>query len=197
MSRRSIQEGASVIAAGGIIAFPTDTVYGIGCDPRNESAIQRIFEVKGRGAKPIPLLSQDLKHASKLVSLRGLSLALAKKYWPGALTIVAPQLAQFPSLLRQGKNTVGVRVPSHQACVDLIRACGGTIAATSANLSGRQACRNAVEIQEQLDDKLDLILDGGDTPGLESTVVRVVGNRIEVLRKGAVRVSEKDLRQPE
>jgi L-threonylcarbamoyladenylate synthase len=119
---------------------------------------------------------------------------LAKEFWPGALTIVAPALTDFPYRIHQGAGALGVRVPGLALCRQLVASCEGVLTGTSANLSGRRPCRSAGEAEKELGDAVDLILDGGSLAGTESTVVRVTGRGIEVLRQGAVRVKEKSSR---
>jgi L-threonylcarbamoyladenylate synthase len=179
-----------VVIRGGLIVYPTDTVYGLGCDPTNESAVRRLVEAKSRQTKPISVLCSSVHAAARLVELNQQALALARKFWPGALTIVAPLRQSLPALLHQGTGTLGVRVPSLPLCVTLIEACGGWLTGTSANISGSLAARTAAEASSQLGDKVDLVLDGGQLDGLESTVVRVGIDGIQVLRAGPVRVTD-------
>lgn len=186
----SIAMAASLIGAGGLVVFPTDTVYGLGTNPFDEGAVRNVFEVKGRSAKPIPVLCGSTEDAQKLVELSPKALELEVQHWPGALTIVAPLKVKVPGLLDQGTGTLGVRVPASAAAIDLIRSCGGYVTGTSANLSGRPSSRTPKDAAEQLGDSVQLILDGGPLAGVESTVVRVVGDDLTILRQGPVRVSE-------
>jgi L-threonylcarbamoyladenylate synthase len=186
----AIREASHIVKGGGLVVYPTDTVYGLGCDPFNRDAVGRLFEVKKREAKPIPVLCDSLKSAAALAQLSGASLSLAVKHWPGALTIVAPLRVNLPFPIHQGTGTVGVRVPGSRQCLELIMLCGGYITGTSANLSGKPSSRSARDAAAQLGDSVDLILDGGTLTGRESTVVRVSGDKIEVLREGAVGVTD-------
>lgn len=178
------------MARGGLVVYPTDTVYGLGCDPLDENAVRKLFDAKGREAKPIPVLCAKPEECAQLVELSPRALELASKYWPGALTIVAPLRRKVPDALHQGTGTLGVRVPNSGLCRELIRACGGLLTGTSANLSGRPSSRTADEAGRQLGGSVDVILDGGRLEGPESTVVRVVGDQLIVLRQGKVRVKE-------
>ncbi len=182
----SLAAAASVVKRGGVIAFPTDTVYGLGCDPFNERAVRRLFEIKNRPSKPIPVLCRDLAAVRRLVELNERARGLAEKHWPGTLTIVAPLKRNVPEDLDQGTGWLGVRVPSGGDCLELIRSVGGYITGTSANISGRPSCRSAGEVRRFLGEKVDLILDGGTLHALESTVVRVGGHGVEVLRRGSI-----------
>jgi L-threonylcarbamoyladenylate synthase len=188
--RDSVDRARQVVICGGLIVYPTDTVYGLGCDPTNEGAVRRLVEAKGRQTKPISVLCSSVHAAAKLVELDREALALARKFWPGALTIVAPVKRSLPALLHQGTGTLGVRVPSLPLCVKLIEACGGWLTGTSANISGSPTARTASEASTQLGDRVDLVLDGGRLDGLESTVVRVGIDGIQVLRVGPVRVTD-------
>src|SRR2546425_3199071 len=145
ISADSIREAGRLVHGGGVIVYPTDTVYGLGCDPTNEPATERVFAIKGREGKPVSVLCDSLESASRLVRFSGVALRLAKDYWPGALTIVLPLRAELPELVHQGSGTLGVRVPGSRSCLELIAACGGYLIGTSANKSGEPACRTAQE----------------------------------------------------
>lgn len=186
----SVVIAAEIIRKGGLVVFPTDTVYGIGCNPMSEDSVERLFRAKRREAKPIPILCDSFDTAASVVDLNAAAQRLAKAHWPGALTIVAPVRTEFPRAIHQGTGMVGVRVPAHELCLRLIRTCEGTLTGTSANLSGRPPCRSLEEAISQLGEDIDLFLDGGYLSGLESTVVRLEGERIEVLREGGIRVSD-------
>jgi L-threonylcarbamoyladenylate synthase len=193
-NRPSLARAARLVKSGGLIVYPTDTIYGLGCDPMNEAALERLFNAKRRDAKPIPVMCDSVESALRLVSLSPRAREIATRYWPGALTIVAPMSGELPRLIHQGTGTVGVRVPNSGLCIELVRECGGILAGTSANISGRGPCRSAEEASAELGSAVDLILDGGRLESAESTVIRVLEDRIEVLRQGGVRVTEKDSR---
>ncbi len=186
----SISEAAVVVGKGGLVVYPTDTVYGLGTDPFNEKAVNRLFAAKGRSAKPVPVLCSSLQKATDLVELSVRGAELAREYWPGAFTIVAPLKKRLPSILTQGTGNLGVRVPAHRGCLSLISACGGWLTGTSANLSGQPSSRTAQEARIQLGDSVDLILDGGSLVGKESTVALVVGDEVTILRGGPIGVRE-------
>ncbi len=186
----SVAAASSVVRRGGLIVYPTDTVYGLGCDPENASAVEGLYEAKKRERKPIPVLCADLDTALELIEMNGKALRLATRYWPGPLTIVAPLKRAMPFPLHQGSGTLGVRVPDSDFCISLISACGGHLTGTSANVSGAPSARTAEDAERQLGESVDLILDGGRLEGLESTVVRVVGDKIEAIRRGPVGVTD-------
>ena len=170
------------------MVYPTDTVYGLGCDPFSEDAADRLFRAKGRGRKAVPVLCGSEKNASELVRLNARALELARKHWPGPLTIVAPLRARLPPRRSQGTGNLGVRVPGLASCRSLIDACGGWLTGTSANVSGRPSSKTAEEALEQLGGSVDLILDGGTLAGKESTVVQVSGDTVAILRTGPIGV---------
>ncbi len=185
--RDAVRLAAGIVRNGGLVVYPTDTVYGLGCDPFDAEAVGRLFEAKKREGKPIPVLCARKEDAEKLVDLGPRGTALADSHWPGALTIVAPLKRKVPLLLDHGTGALGVRVPGHALCRELARECGGWLTGTSANLSGKPPSRSAEEAKDQLGDLVDLYLDGGVSKGLESTVVKVVGEDVVVLRQGALR----------
>ena len=187
---RSTRSVGLIIREGGVAAIPTDTVYGLACDPFNAGAVHRLFEVKGRQSKPLPVLCQHQQEAERLVKLEPRALELARAYWPGPLTIVAPLRMEFPLTLHQGTGWLGVRVPGSLTAASIAEAAGGCVTGTSANLSGRPSCRTAQEVEEQLGDQIDAIVDGGRLEARESTVVRVLGGTVEVLRKGAISLEQ-------
>jgi len=183
------------VAGGGLIVYPTDTVYGLGCDPRNPAAVERLFLAKGRGAKAVPVLCAGMAQAEEYVRLSPRALELARRYWPGALTIVAPLAKPVPERLHQGTEKLGVRVPGSTGCVRLIKKCGGALVGTSANISGMPASRTAEEAMRHLGPSVDLIIDGGRLGGIESTVVEVTDDDIIILRKGSIGVYDGEKRR--
>jgi L-threonylcarbamoyladenylate synthase len=192
----AVAEAARIVKDGGVVAIPTDTVYGLGCDPSSDKAVGRLFEVKNRQAKPVPVLCADSRVAERLVNLNGVARKLAELHWPGALTIVAPlkKGGKLSALLDQESGYLGVRVPDSDVCIALARKVGGAITGTSANLSGQPSCRTAAQVVAALDGKIQLVLDGGTLRGKESTVVKAWGGTIEVLREGSVRIQEGELK---
>jgi len=185
----ALAEAATVLKGGGVVAYPSDTVYGLGAAASDARAIERVFAAKGRDAgKALSLLladAADLAPLSAEVSLA--ARVLAQRYWPGPLTVVLRRSPAFHSAALGGGDTVAVRVPDHPFLCELIRALGEPITGTSANASGRPACRSAEEVQQELGDAVDLIVDGGPSAaGPESTVVSLTGSLPMVLREGAI-----------
>ena len=183
-------EAAAALAAGGIVAFPTETVYGLGGDAGNTQAVRRIFEAKGRPSdNPLIVHVEDVPAAMRLAKqVSDLERLLMEAFWPGPLTLVLPvREGVVSSLVTAGLDTVAVRVPAHEVARELIAASGRPIAAPSANRSGRPSPTLATHVRGDLDGRIDGLLDGGPTGvGLESTVVQVVGDRIHILRPGGV-----------
>ena len=193
---KAASEAARVVKLGGVVALPTDTVYGLACNPKSDKAVGKLFEVKDRQAKPVPLLCADSRVAEKLVDFNEAARGLAELHWPGALTIVAPlkKGVKLSGLLHQGSGFLGVRVPDSKVCLGVAWLVGGAITGTSANLSGKPSCRTAAQVVAALDGRVQLVIDGGTLRGKESTVVKVTGDTVEVLREGSVRIQEGKLR---
>lgn len=186
---RALERAVSAIQHGGVIAFPTDTVYGLGASLAHPPALNRIFEIKGRErGRTLPVLLAspgDLSRVTPPVDPD--VLALARHFWPGPLTVAVPALDWLPEDVVASDGTVGVRVPDHSVALTVAHRCGGAIAATSANLSGQPPACRAEDISSELADQLDIVLDGGLAPcGLASTVIRREGDTISVVREGAI-----------
>ena len=182
-----------LILSGKVVAFPTDTFYGLGADPFNLAAVSEIFRIKGRTAdRPIPLLVDSIDQAADVAqNPPKLFFTLAEKFWPGALTLVVPASAQIPLKVTANTGKVGLRWPLAPFVVALIAAAGRPLTGTSANLSDREPCSTADEVDCQIGDVLPLILDGGLTRGgLASTVVELTGNSGHIVRQGGVPESE-------
>ena len=186
----ALRLASELVGAGGLIIYPTDTVYGLGCDPLNEAAVRRVFEVKGRGAKPLPVLASGLEEAMRVAEFNELALELARSFWPGPLTLVLPKKPVLPDVVVCGLPSVGVRVPGHEFTLELLRACGGLLIGTSANKSGNPPPRTAEEAIRELGDLVDLVIKGGPAPlGRPSTVLDLTGPEPRVLRVGALPLS--------
>ena len=186
--RSTISEVAAIIKRGGVVAFPTDTLYGLAGDPRRDDALERLFVAKGREAgAAIPLIAADLAQAQEFGTFGDRALRLARAFWPGPLTIVVPASPAIARRALGGGNTVGIRVPAHEVATALCRAADTCLTATSANLSGNAAPASAQEIDPQLASQLDAVLDAGPAPGgPPSTIVAVVSERPQLVRDGAI-----------
>ena len=183
----------SILKKGGVVAFPTDTVYGIGANPLNAQAVARIYRVKKRPPDlPLPLLLAEKSDLPRVASVvPDIAWQLAERFLPGGLTLVLRKSPWVPRAVTAGGDTIAVRIPDHPIPVALIRGLGNPIVGTSANLSGRPSPVTAEEIRQQLDDAADLIIDGGRCPGgTESTVLDVSGEVPTLVREGAIPRSE-------
>lgn len=184
-----VHRAAAVLRGGGLVAFPTETVYGLGADARNAQAVARIFAVKGRPADH-PLIVH-LPDASRLTEwARNIPRAawqLAEAFWPGPLTLVLPRAPGVLDAVTGGLDTVALRVPDHPLALALLAAFGGGVAAPSANRYGRVSPTSAEHVREELGDHVDLVLDGGSCPiGIESTIVDLSSTTPRILRPGAI-----------
>ena len=188
-----VSEGIAVLMGGGIVAFPTDTVYGLGACSYLHRAVERVYAVKERPlgmALPL-LLSSTLQISEVAEPVPPVAWLLAEKFLPGALTLVLRKSSLVPEIVTAGGITVAVRVPAHPVPVALALGLGVPISGTSANLSGKPSALTAEEVHSQFGDKIDLIIDGGQClGGRESTIVDVTGEVPVVLREGAIDFSE-------
>ena len=183
----AIKAAAHLMVQGGVVVYPTETVYGIGCVPSDPDAAQRICEIKGRADKPLPLICADIEAARKVVEMSPEAEKLASKFWPGPLTLVLPSKVKYSMWVQRGAKTLGVRVSPYPVAQRLAKAAGGVIVSTSANVSGEEPARSAEEAKKIFGNRVDIILDGGPSPGGESsTVVDLSGEEIWLLRKGPV-----------
>lgn len=183
----SIREAAATILKGGLVVYPTDTVYGLGCHPFDKEAVNKVAAVKKRSKGNFPVLVASVDKAKELGEVDGDAETLALRFWPGPLTIVVSSRAEFPTPIFGTDRMVGLRVPGRKDTLALISMCGGSLVGTSANISGAPSVRQADEALKTFDGKVDLVLDGGPlSKNPESTVVRVAGKRVDILREGAV-----------
>ena len=190
---QAVMAASLLLREGGVVAFPTETVYGLGADAENDEAVRRIFSIKGRPVDhPLIVHLADLSQIDRWVrEVPDSAIRLAESFWPGPLTIVLRRSSRVSDLVTGGLDTVGIRVPAHPVAQALLREFGGGIAAPSANRFGRISPTRAEHVHEELGSAPDLILDGGDCQvGLESTIISLVGNRPVLLRPGAVLLSE-------
>jgi L-threonylcarbamoyladenylate synthase len=181
-----------VVQSGGVLAFRTDTFYGLGASPFNAAAVDAINELKGREGKPILVVISDADVTDRLVANRSrLFDVLAEKFWAGALTLVATAREGLPKELTAGTGTIGVRLPADEDVRAFVRACGGALTATSANRAGEPAAKSADEVLRAFPVGLALIVDGGETHAAEpSTVVDVSGEKARLVREGLIRWRE-------
>lgn len=182
-------QAARVISNGGVIAFRTDTFYGLGADPFNRAALIRIRELKGReDDKPILLLISDEKEVDRFIEQSEFFRIVAKGHWPAPLTLIGVARPEVPIELTAGTTSLGVRLPDDDSVRAFVRACGGALTATSANVSGQPPARTAKEVEHHFPAGIDLIIDAGEVTAAEpSTVLDLNGPKPKLVREGAVK----------
>jgi L-threonylcarbamoyladenylate synthase len=189
----------SLLHQGQAIAFPTDTVYGLGVDALNAEAVEAIYRIKGRPkAKAIPILVSGIEDLEQVaIEVPRVAYQMAEAFWPGALTIVVPCRPIIPDLVRAGGHTIAVRAPNHAFALDLLQETGIPIATSSANLAGEPPPTTADGVLLQLHHKIPLIVDGGPCPGgIPSTVIDVASHPARIVRLGAISVAELSAQVP-
>ena len=192
----NLKEPAQIIQEGGIVIFPTETVYGIGVNGLNETAIKKLYEVKQRPTnKPISLLVNSIEMIEKVAKdITEIEYDLIKKFFPGPLTIVLKKKDIVPDIVTAGFDTIGIRMPENEIALKLIEYAGVPIATPSANISGRPSGTNLKEIMKDFNDKVDYFIDGGISKiGVASTIVQVVNDNPYILRKG--KISEEQIKE--
>ena len=184
----ALKRAAKIIRGGGLVVFPTETVYGLGGDATNADAAKRIYEAKGRPSdNPLIIHIAAPEQAEDYAYTNQTYYDLAKAFMPGPLTVILPKKPTIPYSVTGGLETVAVRYPSHPVALSFIQACGVPIAAPSANLSGKPSPTCAEHVIEDLSGRVHMIIDGGDCEiGLESTIIRLDGNKATLLRPGAI-----------
>ena len=187
--QQQVEQGITILKQGGIVAFPTDTVYGLGAGISFDHAVERIYMVKERPrSMALPLLLSDKSQIGEVAQpVPPIAWLLADKFLPGALTVVLFKSKSVPDIVTGSSRTVAVRIPAHPVPIALARGLGTPIVGTSANLSGKPSSLTAGEVYAQLGDKVDLIIDGGRcSGGKESTIVDLTGETPLILREGAI-----------
>lgn len=190
---KELKEAAEIIKQGGIVVFPTETVYGIGTNGLNESAIRKLFEVKNRPLnKPISLLVSDIEMIKEYTTnITDLEYKIIEKFFPGPLTIVLKKKNSIPNILTSQGATVGIRMPDSEIARKLIDLVGVPIATSSANISGNASEIDVQSVIEDLGENVDCYIDGGKSKiGMGSTVIEVVNNEIKILREGSITKKE-------
>ena len=189
VNEQVLDEAVRAVLRGGVIAMPTDTLYGLAVDPFQAEAVERVFVVKGRAAeRALPLVVADVDQVTMwLGGLPPVGERLAARFWPGPLTLLLTAPAALPPAVSSGTARVGVRVPAHAVTRALCRACGRPLTATSANISGAAASANPDDIARTLGGRIDVLVDAGMAPGgPPSTIVDVTGSVPVLVRTGAV-----------
>ena len=187
---RLIRRVAEHLKKGGIIAYPTDTFYGIGCDIMNKKAIERVYQIKQRHKnKPFSFICSNLKHISLYAKVSNYAYRTMKRLLPGPYTFILEGSKLVPRMMLTKRKTAGIRVPDHPICFSLTEALGNPILSTSATLPDGEILMDPSLIHDRLNSHLDIVIDGGSTPGRPSSVISLMGDYPEVLREGLGDVS--------
>lgn len=183
--QRLIDQAVQCMKQGGVIAYPTDTMYGIGCDIYNQKAVKRIFQIKNRDKKkPFSFICGDLKNVSQYCLLSNSGYRLMKKCLPGPYTFVLQSLKIVPKIMMTKQKTVGIRVPQNEICRQLVESLGNPILSTSAIINDKETPSEAYEVEEILGKQVDVIIDGGTIIPSPSSVISLINDNIEILREG-------------
>lgn len=188
-SKSAMREAVGILRAGGVVALPTDTLYGLGADAFSVDAVLRVFQVKGRPTSmAIPLLLGNVRDIETVaVEVPDLAWDLVKRFWPGPLTLVLRKSPDVPDVVTGSKDSIAVRMPDHSVPLSLINELGGPITGTSANPTAGPDPTTAQDVATLLDGEIDLIIDGGPAPlGSPSTVLELTGPTPRILREGAI-----------
>ncbi|MBM3143098.1 MAG: threonylcarbamoyl-AMP synthase [Chloroflexi bacterium] len=188
-----VDRAIEILKSGGVVVYPTDTVYGLGCSALNSEAVERIYKVKQRPHHlPLPVLLADVSQLDVVVApVPGVAQFLMRRFWPGGLTLVLPKAASLPAIVTAGSDKVAIRIPSHAVPLAIIRGLGSPIIGTSANISDKPSPVTAEEAEQQLGKQVDLIIDAGRCPGgIESTIVDVTVETPVILRAGIISEGE-------
>src|SRR5574341_2031441 len=182
---RHIDRAVESLKQGGVVVYPTDTVYGLGCDITQRQAIDRVIRIKGRDPqKPMSFVCADLTHISQYANVSDFAYKILKRYLPGPYTFVLPASRETPKILQTKLRTVGIRIPNHPVPTALVAGLGQPLLSTSANRSNEQTISEPEELESRLGHDVDLILECGALPVLPSSVISLVDDRVTVLREG-------------
>lgn len=183
---RLIEKVVDCLKNGGVIAYPTDTFYGIGCDIMNKKAIERVYSIKRRDkSKPFSFICSDLKHISDYAKISNSAYRTLKRCLPGPYTFIFEGSKMVPKIMLTKRKTAGIRVPDHQICMDIIKTLGNPVISTSANLPDEDPMSEAWMIEEAFSNQIDMVIDGGPVPNRPSSVVSLIDDEPEILREGA------------
>ncbi len=187
---RHINQVTECLRQGGVIIYPTDTTYGLGCDIFNRKGVKKIFQIKQRDSrKPFSFICTDLAEISNYAQVSNFAFKIMKRYLPGPYTFVLEATKIVPDSLSTKQKTVGVRIPDNRICQEIVRQLGHPLVTTSANLSGETAPQDPRQIDENMGRMVDMVIDGGISLGEGSTVISLIDDQIEVLRQGCGDIS--------
>jgi tRNA threonylcarbamoyl adenosine modification protein (Sua5/YciO/YrdC/YwlC family) len=183
--KRLIDKAVAILKEGGVIAYPTDTIYGFGCDMYNKKAIQRIYQIKKRDPqKPFSFICSDLKNISLYAQVTNQAYKIMKRCLPGPYTFILPGTKLVPKIMTTKRKTVGIRVPDNNICLALVRTLGNPIISTSVGFSGREPLSDPFLIEETFGSQIDLTIDGGLLANQPSTIISLINEEVEVIREG-------------
>jgi len=183
--KRLIDKAVDLLKEGGVMAYPTDTIYGFGCDMYNKKAIQRIYQIKKRDPqKPFSFICSDLKNISLYAQVTNPAYKILKRCLPGPYTFILPGTKLVPKIMATKRKTVGIRVPDNNICLSLVRTLGNPIISTSVGFSGLEVLSDPSLIEETFGSQIDLTIDGGILANQPSTIISLIDEEIEVIREG-------------
>ncbi|MEM4573961.1 MAG: L-threonylcarbamoyladenylate synthase [Candidatus Caldarchaeum sp.] len=186
-----VKKAVEVVSRGGIVIYPTDTLYGIGCDPFSVDSVKRVFEIKRREPKPMPVLIPDIEMLYRVAEPAEHEIEAGFKLWPGPVTILMKKRRELPDLVTAGEQTVGVRIPGHLIPLTIMQETNKPLVGTSANISGQPSAQEIGQIDPSILEAVDAVVDGGPTfYNAPSTVIKVSLDGFEVIREGATSRSE-------
>jgi L-threonylcarbamoyladenylate synthase len=190
-SQENIVQASQIVRNGGLVVYPTETVYGLGCDPFNVEAVKHLLDVKCDRLKPLPVLAASLVDVENAAFVTPNARVLAERFWPGSLTLVLSKKPSFPNVVTFGLDSVGLRIPYNDVALRLIRLCGGLLIGSSANRTGEAPARSVQELSEELKAMVDVVLDDGDAVhGVPSTVADLTSEKPKILREGPITSKE-------
>ncbi len=189
--KRLIQKVIDVLENGGIIIYPTDTLYGIGCDLTNRRAVEKIYQIKKRRAqKPFSFICSDLKNISSYAKVSDFSYKTMKRLLPGPYTFILEGTKLVPKIMQTNRKTVGIRVPDNQICLQIVEMLGKPVISTSVILPDQEVPVEPYEMENFFGPRVDVVVDGGPVPGVPSSVISLIDDQPEVVRQGYGDVSE-------
>jgi L-threonylcarbamoyladenylate synthase len=187
VSKQNILIASNIIKSGGLVVFPTETVYGLGCNPLDLKAVRKIINVKGDRKKPLPVLVSNLGDAKKIAFITAKGEILANKFWPGPLSIVFHKKNIISNIVTFGLDSIALRIPNNNDTIELISQCGGLLIGSSANITGEEPPRNINEISKKIFDNVNIVLDGGTIiGGKPSTIVDLTSDKPRIIRNGPI-----------
>jgi len=186
-TKNNIMAAARIVRRGGLVVYPTETVYGLGCDPLDAQAVKRVLDMKGDRNKPLPVLAASIEDGERVAFISQNGKRLAAKFWPGPLTLVFPKKSSLPAIVTFNRDSVGLRIPDNDVALQLISLCGGLLIGSSANITGEEPPRRVQEISGELKGMVDVVLDGGPAvQGTPSTVADLTSDKPRILREGPI-----------